>query len=56
MGLPQLDNLVRIRQLKAEPRAQSELDLDSPVSRALLVLPQSPPHSSRDARFHGDDS
>jgi hypothetical protein len=26
MGLPQLDNLVRIRQLKAEPGAQSELD------------------------------
>jgi hypothetical protein len=26
MGLSQLDNLVRIRQLKAEPGAQSELD------------------------------
>jgi hypothetical protein len=26
MGLPQLDNLVRVRQLKAEPGAQSELD------------------------------
>ena len=26
MGSPQLDNLVRIRQLKAEPAAQSEID------------------------------
>lgn len=26
MGLPQLDNLVRIRQLKAEAAAQSEID------------------------------
>jgi hypothetical protein len=26
MGLPQLDNLVRVRQLKAEAAAQSEID------------------------------
>jgi hypothetical protein len=26
MGLAQLDNLVRIRQLKAEPAAQAEID------------------------------
>src|SRR5579872_192055 len=26
MSLPKLDNLVRIRQLKAEPAAQSEID------------------------------
>ena len=30
--------------------------LDALISRALLVLPQSPPLSSRDVRFHGYDS
>ncbi len=26
MGLPQLDSLIRVRQLRAEPAAQSEID------------------------------